>query len=95
MARECVTLNRTERKLLAATFLVTILPLCTALPQPVQSHVPSGAWIVDEWLLKLPRLTVKQSAFIGQEYMLTGYHEHGGGILNGPPHTADSLNRKH
>jgi hypothetical protein len=61
-------------------------------------RVPSGAWIVDEWLLKLPRLAVKRSAFIGQEYMVTGYYEHGGGILNGgrqTPGVADSLNRKH
>ena len=58
-------------------------------------RVPSGAWIVDEWLLKLPRLTVKRSAFIGQEYMLAGYYEHGGGILNGPPRVTDSLNRNH
>ena len=58
-------------------------------------RVPSGAWIVDEWLLKLPRLSVKRSAFIDQEYMLTGYNEHGGGILNGAPRAADSLNRKH
>jgi hypothetical protein len=58
-------------------------------------RVPSGAWIVDEWLLKLPRLAVKRSAFIGQEYMLTGYYEHGGGILNGASRAADTLNRKH
>jgi hypothetical protein len=61
-------------------------------------RVPSGAWIVDEWLLKLPRLAMKRSAFIGQEYMLVGYYEHGGGILNGgrqAPGVADSLNKKH
>lgn len=61
-------------------------------------RVASGAWIVDEWMLKLPRLAVKQSPFIGHEYMLTGYSERGGGILNGgrqAPGVADSLNRKH
>jgi hypothetical protein len=58
-------------------------------------RVPSGAWIVDEWLLKLPRVAVKRSAFIGREYMLTGYYEHGGGILHGAPGATDSLNRKH
>ncbi|HEV2018236.1 MAG TPA: carboxypeptidase-like regulatory domain-containing protein [Gemmatimonadaceae bacterium] len=61
-------------------------------------RVASGAWIVDEWLLKLPRLAVKRSAFIGEQYMLVGYYEHGGGILNGERHApgvADSLNRKH
>jgi hypothetical protein len=61
-------------------------------------RVPSGAWIVDEWLLKLPRLALKRSAFIGEQYMLVGYYEHGGGILNGGRQAlgvADSLNRKH
>jgi hypothetical protein len=62
-------------------------------------RVPSGAWIVDEWLLRLPRLAVQPSSgYIGQKYVLTGYYEHGGGILNGGGQTAgvaDSLNRKH
>jgi hypothetical protein len=62
-------------------------------------RVPSGAWIVDEWLLRLPRLAVQPSSgYIGQKYVLTGYYEHGGGILNGGRQTAgvaDSLNRKH
>jgi hypothetical protein len=46
-------------------------------------RVPSGAWIVDEWLLKLPRLALKHSPFIGEQYTLAGYYEHGGGILYG------------
>ena len=46
-------------------------------------RVPSGAWVVDEWLLKLPRLALKRSAFIGEQYMQVGYYEHGGGILYG------------
>ena len=61
-------------------------------------RVTSGAWIVDEWLLKLPRLAIKHSAIIGQEYMLIGYYERGGGILNGGRQAssiADSLNKKH
>jgi hypothetical protein len=58
-------------------------------------RVPSGAWIVDEWLLKLPRLALKPSAILGQQYMLTGYYERGGGILNGASAAADILNRKH
>ena len=45
-------------------------------------RVPSGAWIVDEWLLRLPRLALQQSsAYVAQKYVLTGYDEHGGGIL--------------
>ena len=62
-------------------------------------HVPSGAWIVDEWLLRLPRLALQQSsAYVAQKYVLTGYDEHGGGILNGGRQAssiADSLNKKH
>jgi hypothetical protein len=61
-------------------------------------RVKSGAWIVDEWLLRLPRLAVKQSAFTGQQYVLIGYYEHGGGIMytrRQAPGVADSLNRKH
>ena len=60
---------------------------------------PSGAWIVDEWRLRFPRIAVQRSsAYIGQQYVLTGYYERGGGILNGGrqvPGVADSLNRKH
>ena len=61
-------------------------------------RVPSGAWIVDEWLLRLPRVAARQSsAYTGQEHVLVGYYEHGGGILNGgrrPPGVPDSLNTK-
>ncbi len=61
-------------------------------------RVPSGAWIVDEWLLRLPRLGAKRSAYVGQEYALIGYYERGGGILNAgrpAPAVPDSLNKKH
>jgi hypothetical protein len=53
-------------------------------------RVPSGAWLVEEWLLKLPRVAVKRSAFIGEQYMLAGYYEHGGG---NPERRATSLRR--
>jgi hypothetical protein len=60
-------------------------------------RVPSGAWIVDEWLLRLPRLSVKQLGLMGREYKLMGYNENGGGILNAmrpDPGVTDS-SRKH
>ncbi|HEY8833439.1 MAG TPA: carboxypeptidase-like regulatory domain-containing protein [Gemmatimonadaceae bacterium] len=44
-------------------------------------RVPSGAWIVDEWLLKLPRVAARQSVYRGREYSLIGYDEQGGGIV--------------
>jgi hypothetical protein len=61
-------------------------------------RVPSGAWIVDEWLLKLPRLAARPSIYSGQEYTLAGYDERGGGIVYGVRQSAgvaDSLKRKH
>ena len=62
-------------------------------------RVPSGAWIVDEWFLKLPRVGLRQSSgYTGQDYMLVGYYEHGGGIVNPARHSpsvADSLTIKH
>jgi hypothetical protein len=63
-------------------------------------RVPSGAWIVDEWLLKLPRIAARQSlsGYTGHGYTLVGYDEHGGGIVYGARQAAavaDSLNRKH
>jgi hypothetical protein len=59
-------------------------------------RVPSGAWIVAEWALRLPRVGLRHSsAYVTQEYMLVGYYEHGGGILTGAAAAADSLNRKH
>jgi hypothetical protein len=62
-------------------------------------RVPSGAWIVDEWLLKLPRVAAREpSGYAGRRYILVGYDERGGGILNrgGPTlGVVDSLHRKH
>ena len=63
-------------------------------------RVPSGAWIVDEWLLKLPRIAARQSSsgYTGPEYTLVGYDEHGGGIIYSARQAsvvADSLNKKH
>jgi hypothetical protein len=61
-------------------------------------RVPSGAWIVDEWLLRLPRLAARSSIYSGQEYTLAGYDERGGGIVYGVRRAAavaDSLTRKH
>ncbi|HEX3534893.1 MAG TPA: carboxypeptidase-like regulatory domain-containing protein [Gemmatimonadaceae bacterium] len=61
-------------------------------------RVPSGAWIVDEWLLKLPRLAARSSVYNGKEYSLVGYDERGGGIVYGAgraPGARDTLARKH
>jgi hypothetical protein len=62
-------------------------------------RVPSGAWVVDEWGLKLPRVRARPSAaYAGREYTLMGYYEHGGGILNTgrrAPGVADSSSTKH
>jgi hypothetical protein len=61
-------------------------------------RVPSGAWIVDEWLLKLPRVAARQSSpYQASGYMLVGYYEHGGGIVNNSKQdrgAADSLKTK-
>jgi hypothetical protein len=63
-------------------------------------RVPSGAWIVDEWLLKLPRIAERHSSsgYVSHDYTLVGYDEHGGGIVYGGRQASaveDSLNRKH
>ena len=61
-------------------------------------RVPSGAWIVDEWRLRVPRLTIRRFASGRPQLNVIGYHENGGGILAGGLRTqsvADSLNRKH
>jgi hypothetical protein len=62
-------------------------------------RVPSGAWIVNEWLLKLPRLALRRaSGYSVEQYKLIGYYEHGGGILYTRPQAqgaADSLKTKH
>jgi hypothetical protein len=74
-------------------------------------RVPSGTWIVDEWKLSAPRLSVTQvssgdgySSTVRRQFVVIGRLDNGGGIL-GPgelagehrqPRTAaDSLNKKH
>ena len=54
-------------------------------------RVPSGAWIVDEWKLSVPRLTLSQLSQSGRQdgysstmrpkYIASGRFENGGGIL--------------
>jgi hypothetical protein len=44
-------------------------------------RVPSGAWLVSEWRLKVPRLTMRQVPYKGAEFSAIGYAENGGGIL--------------
>jgi len=62
-------------------------------------RVPSGAWIVDEWLLRLPRLALRPaSGYSAEQYKVIGYYEHGGGIQYTKPQAqgaADSLKTKH
>ncbi len=48
-------------------------------------HVPSGAWIVDEWKLSAPRLVVRElsSGYTSRsEYRSIGYLDTGGGIVS-------------
>lgn len=47
-------------------------------------RVPSGAWIVDEWLLSLPKVGMTQTALLRQRYYQLGRLDTGGGII-GPP----------
>lgn len=42
-------------------------------------RMPSGAWIVDEWRLRMPRLRVRPGAF--STVSLLGFMETGGGII--------------
>ena len=44
-------------------------------------HLPSGAWLVSEWLLKAPRLEMRTSPYSPPRYSVIGYIENGGGIL--------------
>jgi hypothetical protein len=47
-------------------------------------HVPSGAWIVDEWKLHMPRIEAQAGSgyLTGVRYRAIGYVEHGGGIIS-------------
>ena len=61
------------------------------------TRVPSGAWLVSEWRLKVPLLTMKVRPYSGQEFSAIGYVENGGGIVRGAPQTqrlADTLNKR-
>jgi len=44
-------------------------------------RLPSGAWIVDEWWLKAPRLSMQTSPYSAPQFMVTGWLENGGAIL--------------
>jgi hypothetical protein len=59
-------------------------------------RVPSGTWIVDEWKISVPRLSVRQvslgtrdgySSTVRPQYIANGRYENGGGIL-GPGEVA-------
>ncbi|HEX2722395.1 MAG TPA: carboxypeptidase-like regulatory domain-containing protein [Gemmatimonadaceae bacterium] len=41
-------------------------------------RMPSGAWLVDEWSLRFPKLEVKES---GETFVEIGFVENGGGII--------------
>jgi hypothetical protein len=45
------------------------------------TRVPSGAWLVSDWRLKVPLLTVRRSPYSGEQFSAVGYVENGGGIL--------------
>lgn len=45
-------------------------------------RMPSGAWVVDEWQLRLPRVHRRPGAY--SNTVMSGYEEHGGGILTPP-----------
>jgi hypothetical protein len=44
-------------------------------------HLPSGAWLVSEWWLKAPRLSMVTSPYAAPRFSVIGYFENGGGIL--------------
>jgi hypothetical protein len=50
-------------------------------------RMPSGAWVVDEWQLRLPRVHRRPGAF--SNTVMSGYQEHGGGIISGSADSAD------
>jgi hypothetical protein len=60
-------------------------------------RVPSGAWLVDDWRLRAPRLTMQQLPYASPRYSLVGYVENGGGILGGgrqARNVVDSVDKK-
>jgi hypothetical protein len=62
------------------------------------TRVPSGAWLVSDWQLRVPLLTVRTSPYSGKQFSAIGYAENGGGILPSAPRVqkiADSVYKKH
>jgi hypothetical protein len=59
-------------------------------------HLPSGAWLVSEWWLKAPRLSMVTSPYAAPRFSVIGYFENGGGILPATrrAQNVDSLNTK-
>ena len=58
-------------------------------------HVPSGAWIVDEWRLRAPRIELRQRQVgYGEsvEYRSNGYVDTGGGIIRPASSSPDKRN---
>jgi len=45
-------------------------------------RLPSGSWIVSEWLLRMPQIAIKSERF--NTPALTGYIESGGGVVANP-----------
>ena len=44
-------------------------------------RLPSGAWLVDEWWLRAPRLTMQTSPYSAPQFLVVGWFENGGAIL--------------
>ena len=62
------------------------------------TRVPSGAWLVSDWRLRVPLLAVKVEPYAGRQFSATGYSENGGAILGGGREIqkiSDSVTRKH
>lgn len=45
------------------------------------TRVPSGAWLVSNWQLRVPLLTMRRTPYSGEQFSIVGYAENGGGIL--------------
>ncbi|MGH7651399.1 MAG: carboxypeptidase-like regulatory domain-containing protein [Gemmatimonadaceae bacterium] len=53
-------------------------------------RLPSGAWIVDDWRLRVPTLEMRQAPYAAPHLVRTGYKEDGGRILAGEGTTGKS-----
>lgn len=54
-------------------------------------RVQSGAWIVDEWRLRVPLIEVRQGGgYFGTEYRSNGYVDTGGGIIRSVSNNPDN-----